>query len=132
MARDPTEERIPLVEEELTIEKRQVTTGRVRIQTRVEEVEETARVALDEEEVEVERVPVGRPVESAPPIRTEGDTTIIPVLEEVVVVEKRLVLKEELHVRRLRRTETVEVPVKLRKQRATVERLDTEDRGGTK
>jgi stress response protein YsnF len=44
------------------------------------------------------------------------------VLEEVLVVEKRLVLKEELHIRRRVETETVEVPVTLRKQRAVVER----------
>jgi stress response protein YsnF len=62
-------------------------------------------------------------VESAPEIRTEGDVTIVPVLEEVVVVEKRLVLKEELHIRRSVKTETVEVPITLRKQRAVVERL---------
>jgi uncharacterized protein (TIGR02271 family) len=123
MAQEPAEETIPLVEEELSIGKRQVTTGRVRVQTRVEEVEEIARVDLHEDEVEVERVPIDRPIESAPAIRTEGEVTIIPIVEEVVVVEKRLVLKEELHVRRRRRTETVEIPVKLRKQRAVVDHL---------
>jgi len=60
-------------------------------------------------------------VETAPEIRTEGDVTIVPVLEEVLVVEKRLVLKEELHIRRRIETETVEVPVILRKQRAIIE-----------
>jgi stress response protein YsnF len=48
----------------------------------------------------------------------------VPVLEEVLVVEKRLVLKEELHIRRRATTETVEVPITLRKQRAVVERID--------
>jgi stress response protein YsnF len=48
--------------------------------------------------------------------------TIVPVLEEVLVVEKRLVLKEELHIRRRVDTESVEVPVTLRKQRAIIER----------
>jgi stress response protein YsnF len=43
---------------------------------------------------------MGRIVETAPEIRTEGDVTILPVVEEVLVVEKRLVLKEELHIRR--------------------------------
>ena len=51
-----------------------------------------------------------------------GDLTIVPVVEEVLVVEKRLVLKEELHIRRTSQTELVEVPVTLRKQRAVVER----------
>jgi uncharacterized protein (TIGR02271 family) len=128
MGQKPGDERIPLVEEEMRLDKREVTTGRVRIRTEVEEVQETARIALDDQEVEVERVPVGRPVETAPAIRTEGDTTIIPILEEVVVVEKRLVLKEELHVRRRHRTETVEVPITLRKQRATVERVAADER----
>jgi stress response protein YsnF len=43
---------------------------------------------------------MGRMVETAPEIRTESDVTILPVVEEVLVVEKRLVLKEELHIRR--------------------------------
>lgn len=73
---------------------------------------------------QVTRVPVDRIVEIAPEIRTEGDLTIVSVLEEVLVVEKRLVLKEELHIRRRAATETAEVPVTLRKQRAVVERID--------
>ena len=48
--------------------------------------------------------------------------TIVPVLEEVLIVEKRLVLKEELRIRRSRSQETEEIPVRLRKQRAVVER----------
>ena len=48
---------------------------------------------------------------------------IVPVLEEVLVVQKQLVLKEELHIRRRVETEAVEVPVSLRKQRAIVERV---------
>jgi stress response protein YsnF len=62
-------------------------------------------------------------VETAPAIRTEGDVTILPIVEEVLVVEKRLVLKEELHIRRRVGSEAIEVPVTLRKQRAIVERL---------
>jgi stress response protein YsnF len=49
---------------------------------------------------------------------------IIPVMEEVLIVEKQLILKEELHVRRRVIEDRVEVPVTLRKQRAVVERLE--------
>ena len=49
--------------------------------------------------------------------------TIIPVLEEILVVEKRLVLKEEVHVSQTTSGEDVEVPVMLRRQRAVVERI---------
>ena len=121
------EERIALVEEEARINKREVVTGRVRIRTRVEEAEETVRGTLDEEVVEVERVPVDRIVDAAPAVRQDGDVTIIPVMEEVLVVEKRLVLKEELHVRRRRTQESVEVPVTLRRERVEVERLPADE-----
>jgi uncharacterized protein (TIGR02271 family) len=123
MEKTREDELIPIVEEEVRVDKREVVTGRVRIRTIVETLEETARASLEGETVEVQRVPIDRVVDVAPQVRNEGDVTVIPVVEEVVVVEKRLVLKEELHVRRHRTTESVEVPVTLRKQRAIVERL---------
>ncbi|MBA1158995.1 YsnF/AvaK domain-containing protein [Microvirga mediterraneensis] len=122
-ARTVAEDVIPLVEETATISKRQVVPGRVRVRTITDTVEELAHADVQREDVEVTRVPIGRTVEMAPEVRTEGDVTIVPVLEEVLVVEKRLVLKEELHIRRRVAAETVEVPVTLRKQRAVVERL---------
>jgi stress response protein YsnF len=124
-----SEEVIPLVEETAIVGKRQLVTWRVRVQTVTDTVEELAHADVQRESVEVTRVPVDRMVETAPEIRTEGEVTIVPVLEEVLVVEKRLVLKEELHIRRRVAAETVEVPVTLRKQRAIVERLaaDTPD-----
>jgi hypothetical protein len=125
--RTVAEEIIPLVEETATVDKRQVVTGRVRVQTITDIVEELARADVQRESVEVTRVPIDKVVETAPEIRTEGDVTIVPVLEEVLVVEKRLVLKEELHIRRRIETEAVEVPVTLRKQRAVIERLDPDD-----
>jgi stress response protein YsnF len=54
-------------------------------------------------------------------VRTEGDVTIIPVLEEVVHVEKRLVLVEEIHVHRTSRVQQKSIPVTLRKQRVVIE-----------
>jgi stress response protein YsnF len=126
-ARTVSEEVIPLVEETATIGKREVLTGRVRVQTVTDTVEELARADVKRESVEVTRVPIDRMVETAPEVRTEGDVTILPVVEEVLVVEKRLVLKEELHIRRRVETENVEVPVSLRKQRAVVEREAPKD-----
>ena len=96
------------------------------MRTATEVVEELARADLASESVEVSRVSVGREVDRVPEIRTEDGVTIVPVVEEILVVEKRLVLKEELHIRRRVETETVAVPVQLRKQRATVERLNNE------
>jgi uncharacterized protein (TIGR02271 family) len=119
-----SEEVIPLVEETMSIGKREVVTGHVRVRTVTDTVEELAHADVQREIVEVTRVPIDRMVETAPEIRTEGDVTILPVVEEVLVVEKRLVLKEEVHIRRRVTTETAEVPVTLRKQRVEVERID--------
>ena len=121
-SRDETEV-IPLAEEELRVDERTVTTGMVRVRTVVDVETELARATLDGEAVEVTRVPVDRMVDQPPAIRTDDGVTIIPIVEEVLVVEKRLVLKEELHVRKRKTTETVEIPVELRKQRAVVERI---------
>jgi uncharacterized protein (TIGR02271 family) len=126
MTDQQTGEVLPLLKEEVRVEKRSLITGKVRVRSVVDTVEEVARAVLEEERVEVTRVPVNKEVDAAPSVRTEGDLTIVPVLEEVLVVEKRLVLKEELHIRRQVAREDVEVPVTLRKQRAVIERLTTD------
>jgi uncharacterized protein (TIGR02271 family) len=71
--------------------------------------------------VEVERVPVNKAVSQLPSVRLEGSTTIIPVVEEVVVVEKRLILVEEIHVRRKSVAETRQIPVVLRSEQVRIE-----------
>jgi uncharacterized protein (TIGR02271 family) len=114
---------LPLLEEHATIDKRTVTTGKVRVVTHTETVEETVRAVLKGEEAEVVTVELDQTVSGpAPLIRTEGGVTIIPVLEEMLVVEKRLVLKREIRISKRSTSETVEVPVSLRRQRAKVER----------
>jgi uncharacterized protein (TIGR02271 family) len=114
---------VPVVQEELRVGKieheRQVRIRKV-VETRTEDVE----LSLRRSEVEVERVPIGEPVSEAPQTRTEGDVTIIPVLEERLVVEKRLFLKEELHVRLRPTSEPFREQVTLREEVVTVERDD--------
>lgn len=122
MPDETPETKIPLIAERLNVSAREVEMGRVRVETRTELVEELAKAELDTTDVDVVRVPVDQVVTEAPPIRTVGTVTIIPVLEEVLVIEKRLILKEELHVTRRVTTKEVSVPVTLRKQRATVTR----------
>ena len=121
--RTESEEILPLVEETATVHKREVTTGKVRVRTVTDTIEELAAADLQSESVKVTRVPIDPVVDVAPAVRTENDVVIVPVLEEVVVVQKQLVPKEELHIRRRVETEAVEVPVSLRKQRAVVERV---------
>lgn len=127
MADDDVELRIPIAEERLLLRKQEVETGRVRIRTEIDEHETIVREALRRTSVEVERVPMDVEVSEIPPVREEDGVTIIPVVRELLVVEKRLILTEEV---RLRRTNSVEdhvEPVMLRTQRAVIER---EEAGG--
>ena len=124
MPEDERPERLALVEERLEIGKRQVERGRVVVRTRVDTREEIAEAELRQEEVSVERVSVGRPVETPPPVREEDGVLIVPVLEEQLVVTTRLVLKEEIRITKRSRTEHVREPVTLRSERAEVERLE--------
>jgi stress response protein YsnF len=94
----------------------------VRIVTHTETGEELVRAVLEGEEADILTVEFDQTVIGpAPQIRTEEGVTIIPVLEEIVVVEQ-LVLKREIRIRKRPTWETVEIPVGLRKQRAEVER----------
>ncbi len=113
---------IPLVEERVLVTKREVETGRLRIQVSVEERQDEVPVELSYDEVEIERVPVNRAVTQLPSVRLEGSTTVIPVVEEVVVVEKRLFVVEEIHVRRKSTTETRKIPVALKSEQVRIDR----------
>ncbi len=119
----PPDAIIERLEERVVIGKRVVDQGGVRVSTRTEVHPETLRDTVEDMTVEVERVPVGRFVDAAEAPRTEGDLTILPVYEERLVVEKRLFLVEEVHLRRQARSREVEVPVEIRRQVAEVERL---------
>jgi uncharacterized protein (TIGR02271 family) len=123
MPDDPKTDTISLVEEQVSVTKQAVLTGRVRIATQTETIEQRLPAELSSEEIEVVRVPVDRRVDAMPQTTTEGDLTIIPVVEERLVVTRELYLREEVHVRRIRRQESVEIPAETRRQTVRIERL---------
>jgi stress response protein YsnF len=108
----------------------QVEIARVDVSTHTKTREVQISEELAREGVEVTTVPVGRRIDAVPAIRQEGDVTIVPVVEEVVVVERRLMLKEELHVRRVRSTHRHEETVTLRYQEAEVVRRPADSTPG--
>jgi stress response protein YsnF len=114
---------VPLHAEEVSVAKRRVVTGQVKVGTIPRESEQLVEELLEHEHVEVERTPIGKQVDKAPPVREEGDTLIIPILEEIVVVERRLLLKEEVRVRRTREKQPYQERVVVRKQEAVITRL---------
>lgn len=114
---------IPVMQEQVTVGKRTVETGKLRISKKVTEDQTSVSIPLVHEEYQVERVPVNQVVDTPPPaMRYEGDTTIIPVLREVLVVQKRYEITEEIRITK-RRTENTETQnVALRKEEVTIER----------
>jgi uncharacterized protein (TIGR02271 family) len=122
---------IPVLRDVLEVGVHQVDRGGVRIHKSVHVRDEPVQASLRHEAVEVTRVPVDRIVAAAdaPSARQEGDTLIIPVLEEVLVVEKRVRIKEEIHVTRTAREEPVRSTAPLRSERVAVERLAPDSPG---
>jgi uncharacterized protein (TIGR02271 family) len=116
---------VPVIVEELEVQKRIVETGKVRITKIVHERETIVDEPFLRDEVEVERVLIDRVVDAPVPVRYEDDTMIVPIMEEVLVIEKRLVLKEELYIRK-RRVETHRPQqVTLRREEVHVERPES-------
>jgi uncharacterized protein (TIGR02271 family) len=122
---------VPVVEERLQVGRKAVETGRVSVAKTITEREESITVPLKQEDVQVERVARNEFVKGEiPQVRQEGDTTIIPVLREEVVVQKRLLLVEEIHItKKLTRTEKP-IKVKLRKEEARVQRKPPSKKAG--
>ena len=119
---DPDESalRVPLIAEEATVDKRAVISDRVRVTTATDTHDVTARDVVERGTLRVERVAVERLVDAPPPPREEGDTTIISLIEERLVVEKRLFVVEEVRVTLDRTREAVAIPVTLRATRAVI------------
>ncbi|MDQ2798811.1 MAG: YsnF/AvaK domain-containing protein [Armatimonadota bacterium] len=117
---------MPIVAETLRVTKETVVTGGVRLTKQVTEHEETVDEALLREDVQVERVPINQMVAEAPQMRQEGDTLIVPILEEVLVVEKHLLLKEEVRITRTRTEVHQPQAVTLRSEEAVIEEISPE------
>ena len=113
---------IPVLEEQLQVDTKLVETGLVRIIKRVTEETQTIDTPTTQEEVIVDRVAVNQYVETPPAVRYEGDVTIIPVLREVVVTEKKLLLVEEVHITKRRTVDPSTQEFTLRREEVTIER----------
>jgi uncharacterized protein (TIGR02271 family) len=120
------ERTLQLFAEELSVAKEKVETGRVRVSTHTHERDAIVDEDLAHERVEIETIPINLRIDAKPEVRQEGDTTIIPVVEEQLVVERQLILKEEIRIRRVRSTERHQETVKLRYQEAVVTRQEAE------
>ena len=118
---------VPVLVEELEVQKRPVKTGKVRITKVVHEHETIVDEPLLRDNVAITRVPMQRVVDGPVPVRDEHGTTIISVVEEVLVVEKRWMLREEIHIRQQRLETHQPQRITLRSEDVQIERVPHAD-----
>lgn len=120
---------LPISEEVLSVDKQIVEGRHVRVRTIVEERGEVLHETLRKGVVDVQRVPVGEFVNEAPQVREEGDLLIVPVVEERLVVDRRLFLVEEVRLRHSIKEIPADIPETRRVMRAVVEDLNDQQQG---
>jgi uncharacterized protein (TIGR02271 family) len=114
---------LPVVEETVHVEKKTTETGKVKISKTVKVDTETVNLLQVQDEVQIERIAINEFVQTPPPpVRYEGDIIIIPVLQEVMVTEKRLLLIEEVRITKRKVESKESQEVALRKEEIKVER----------
>jgi uncharacterized protein (TIGR02271 family) len=118
-------QKISVLEEKVEVGKRVIEKAKIRVTKTVDERVESYDIPLFSEEIVVKRVPKNELVETMPEgIRYEGDIMIIPVLKEVAVIEKRIMLVEEIHVSKYKYDKTETRQVVVRKEKVSVERTE--------
>lgn len=112
---------IPVVRETARVVKRAVDRGTVRVSKIVREHEEVIDTSTIEDEIEIEHVARDVLLRKPAKPRREGDTLIIPVMEEVTVVETRIMLREEIYIRRRKVKKPSSKKVRLRREEVRVD-----------
>jgi uncharacterized protein (TIGR02271 family) len=114
------EDVIAVHEEELAARTREVERGQVRVHKDVIEEQQTLEVPVTEEEVEVTRRRVDRPITDADHVFEEG-TIEVPLRGEEVEVEKRTRVVEEVDIDKTARTHTERVSDTVRHEEVHVD-----------
>ena len=115
---------VPVLSEELHADAVPVVTGGVRVTKHVHTHDEVLEQELRKSHAEVKRVKTNRVVDGPQPVQRVGNTLVIPVVSEVLRVEKQWVVIEEIHVTQVEATETVRQTVPVNHEEAEIERLD--------
>ncbi len=125
-AQSGTENTVPVVEETARVRVVEVDQGGWRITKNVSSTDQQIDEELHDFRVQIERRPIGKHLQGheVPPARYEGNTLVIPVVEEVLITEKRLLLVEEVRITQVHGTHRQPQHVSLRKESVSVERLE--------
>jgi uncharacterized protein (TIGR02271 family) len=123
--------RVQRSEEEVRAGVREREAGQVNVKKNVRTEREVVRVPKRREEVVIERIPVdgeAREASTATEANIGGDEVVVQVFEEEVVVSKKIVLKEEIRIRKRVAWDEETVEVDLRKEEVEID--DQSARGG--
>lgn len=117
---------VPVLSETLEVRKEPFRTGTVRLHKLVHELPEVISEVLASETIDIERIPMDVLVDAPPPVRVEGNVTVISIVEEVLVVTKQLRVKEELRIIRRQAVSNFYQEVGLRSEEVVVERVESD------
>jgi uncharacterized protein (TIGR02271 family) len=123
---DGPEDVIPVLQEELSVGKRRVSTGGLRVYARTVETPVTEDVQLRTEHAEVQRRVVDRPATTADLSGLQDRTIEVSETAEVPVVQKTARVVEEVRVGKTVEERTEEIADTVRSTEVEVERLDRE------
>lgn len=113
---------IPVIEEQVVISTKKVEKGSILVDKKVKTEEVSIEVALANESYNIQRIPKNEYLEKVPVTRHEGDTTIIPVVREVMV--KKLLLTEEIRITKNVQVSQEAKKINLRKEEITITRKE--------
>jgi uncharacterized protein (TIGR02271 family) len=124
VAREENGDTIPVFSEDITVQKKEVVTGKVSIKKTVQEEVQTVSTPVVSDDYEIVRVPVHPTVlmVAPEPVRHEGDTMIIPVVREIMVLEKRFEIIEEIHIRHNKQESISTQQISLKKEHVDIKR----------
>lgn len=122
-------ETVPVIKEQIIIDKRTIDTAKVSVSKMVKDRDVQIDISEEHDDIQIERVSVNQIVKTEPTARHEGDTLIIPVLREEVVIEKKLVLVEEVRITRKKKREVRREDINLREEEINISREELNNSG---
>jgi uncharacterized protein (TIGR02271 family) len=117
------EKTLPVMEENLRLGVGKIEKGKLTAKKKITEEDLIVSGPVLQDELSIERIPLNQYIDEAPPsVRYEGETMVIPVIEEEVVVQTRLRLVEEVRITRRQRERIAEEPVTIRREEVIIQR----------
>lgn len=123
-----TERKMKLREEELDIDKREVSAGEVEVKKEVHEDIQQVDVPVTREEIYVERKPVNEEDPFDADHRMEDETIRVPLKEEEIEVRKRPIVREEVEIGKKRVQDTEEVFDSVKREELDVDMENRRDK----